>query len=350
MPVDVVRLSVGARRASLLVSTRRLARVFLAGLLLSSVLPTAAAALTREKFTLGPHVYEPDQLTLGPDGNLWMTDVSSNSTVGMGYSAIARMRPNGEVKRYAASGYDITTGSDGNLWYTRPKENKIGRLTPTGVVTEFSGLAASSCAQSQENSSWPSEITAGPDGNLWFSETRGCRIGRITPNGSLTEFDVGDNTFPEALTAGPDGNVWFLTRNAVGRITPAGQVVYFYIGYGNSSIAAGPDGNLWVTGFKGTFAMTPYGVVVRFIAKVNGSSITSGPDGKLWVSGDWAGAPTNLQPRHDLWRVSTGGQVVQYFVGRAQSQFEQHEGANTIILGPQGKLWMSGPRNIWRLS
>jgi virginiamycin B lyase len=42
----------------------------------------------------------------------------------------------------------------------RVAAQQIGRITPAGVITEFSeGLTDS-----------PSGITAGPDGNLWFTE------------------------------------------------------------------------------------------------------------------------------------------------------------------------------------
>ena len=50
--------------------------------------------------------------------------------------------------------------------------NRIGRITPLGVVTEFSaGITAGA---------GPLGITAGPDGNLWFTEPNGNRIGRIS--------------------------------------------------------------------------------------------------------------------------------------------------------------------------
>ena len=33
-------------------------------------------------------------------------------------------------------------------------------------------------------------ITTGPDGNLWFTEFGAGKIGRITPSGSITEFPI----------------------------------------------------------------------------------------------------------------------------------------------------------------
>src|SRR5262245_60235950 len=77
----------------------------------------------------------------------------------------------------------ITRGPDGNLWFTEADANRIGRITPAGVVTQFpAGITPGS---------QPGEITAGPDGNLWFTEADGNRIGRITPAGVVTEFSAG---------------------------------------------------------------------------------------------------------------------------------------------------------------
>ncbi len=56
----------------------------------------------------------------------------------------------------------IATGPDGNLWFTERNLDRIGRITPAGVVTEF-GTGISPDANLRR-------ITAGPDGNLWFTE------------------------------------------------------------------------------------------------------------------------------------------------------------------------------------
>ena len=68
----------------------------------------------------------------------------------------------------------------------------------------------------------PSVITAGPDGNLWFTEFNAGKIGRITPSGSITEFAIPTaNSRSQGITAGPDGNVWFAESltSRIGRIT-----------------------------------------------------------------------------------------------------------------------------------
>ena len=82
----------------------------------------------------------------------------------------------------------------------------------TGTITAFSLPTANTL---------PYGITAGPDGNLWFTEYYGNKIGRITPGGTITEFPLpAADSSPTAITAGPDGTLWFIEPNGdkIGRI------------------------------------------------------------------------------------------------------------------------------------
>ena len=91
--------------------------------------------------------------------------------------------------------------------------NKVGRITPAGVITEFPIPTASSL---------PWAITPGPDGSLWFTERTGNKIGRITPAGVITEFPIPTaNSQPYNIVTGPDGNLWFTEYvGKIGRISP----------------------------------------------------------------------------------------------------------------------------------
>src|SRR5690242_855284 len=88
----------------------------------------------------------------------------------------------------------MVTGPDGALWYTNSIGNSIGRITTSGHVK--SAFHAPSIRR-------PSGIAAGPDGALWF--TNSWTIGRITTTGQVTVYpDPGIDT-PATITAGPDG-------------------------------------------------------------------------------------------------------------------------------------------------
>ena len=116
---------------------------------------------------------------------------------------------------------DIAAGPDGNLWFTELRRDRIGRITPAGTITEYPLPTADS---------YPGGIAAGPDGNLWFTEGEGNQIGRITPRGRITEYPLPTaDSGPSGIAAGPDGNLWFTesSGNKIGRITPRGRITEY---------------------------------------------------------------------------------------------------------------------------
>ncbi len=236
-------------------------------------------------------------LTVGPDGRVWFV---------AGTPWIGRLAPNGALTRLPTriagprgweSADSITGGPDGNLWFTTGWA--IGRITPEGAVTPFPLRLGQTAT----------DITSGPDGNLWFVLSVQGRNGwvehlaKMTTAGAITAF--APMTPPiyvsvlADLTAGPDGNVWFTRRGQIGRITPEGRVRMFSLGLRSgdevSSLATGQDGNLWFTTLSEFFdldrpanrpigRMTPTGAVRFFRTEVESFAITAGPDGNLWFT------------------------------------------------------------------
>src|ERR1700694_5282004 len=76
------------------------------------------------------------------------------------------------------------------------------RCLLSALISEYGGLTPNSA---------PTDITLGPDGNLWFTEEFASKIGRINlATGRLTEFPTPTpNSEPNGITTGPDGNIWF---------------------------------------------------------------------------------------------------------------------------------------------
>ena len=105
------------------------------------------------------------------------------------------------------------SGPDGNLWFTEVIGNRIGQATTAGDITDFPIPTASTN---------PYAITVGSDGALWFAEIVGNQIGRSTTAGAITEFHVPTaDSQPNGIAAGPDGALWFTQSNAnkIGRMT-----------------------------------------------------------------------------------------------------------------------------------
>jgi streptogramin lyase len=261
----------------------------------------------------------------------------------------------------------ITTGSDGNLWFTETGADRIGRMTPAGVLTEFPLPAVTISPGSTSPRPGPTEITSGPDGALWFTGIPG-ELGRITTAGVVTEFAVsaGTSSTPVTLsgiTAGPDGAVWFTgIPGEIGRITTSGVVTEFAVPdipppAGSAAgipgppatlaaITVGPDSALWFTGVPGEVGrITTAGVVTEFkVPDIYGSvqvlgAITTGPDGALW----FAGAPGQVG------RITTAG-VVTGFALPSDSSGDAPTPAK-ISPGPDGALWFTGvPGKVSRIT
>jgi streptogramin lyase len=291
----------------------------------------------------------PGGITAGPDGNLWFTwfanfiDPATGRLIDQGSGGIGRITPKGAVTKFPAgvgAFPSITAGPDGNLWFTT-SGNRIGRITTKGVVTEFPlgpGILEVPA------------ITGGPDGNVWFPEVvpdpaepncSNCtvtHIGRITPAGVVSHFSAGvpDNNF--GITAGPDGNVWFThLGEGIGRITPKGAVTEFpaagrkdelgeVIGGPGYTITAGPDGNLWFTGWDapGIGRITPDGVATQFSTGHRSAyGIAAGADGNLWFT-----------TRTRIGRITPAG-VASYFSVGLSADASPY----AITAGCDGNLW-----------
>jgi streptogramin lyase len=285
------------------------------------------------EFVIPPHPTGiPNAITRGPDGNVWIAQTLDQTLA----SQIDRINPDGTLTAFIAQApaqiLRITPGRDGNLWFT-DQFGKIGRITTSGVITEFSaGLPSQS---------FPFGITAGPDGNLWFTfivSNAGFMIGRITPAGTITTFPVNPHShYAGGITAGPGGNLWFLEGDvhfgAIGRITPSGVVTEFPVPASRLlDIAAGPDGNLWFTdnGRNTIGRITPSGTIREFTLDQHFTDeyvgITAGPDGNLWFTEEVA---------NRVGRITPAGVISEFTVPTPRTA--PHE----ITVGPDGNLWFT---------
>jgi virginiamycin B lyase len=166
-----------------------------------TMLPTAA---TRTTIT---------SLVGGPDGNLWVTEVSTYwgdsvaKVTTTGWGSFTNYR----LANHHASPQSINVGPDNNLWFTESSGNSIGRITTGGAITEFALPIGST----------PQQIVSGPDGALWFTEKGTGKIGRMTATGRLSELALASaSSQPFGITRRQDGTLWFTEQsgNCLGKV------------------------------------------------------------------------------------------------------------------------------------
>jgi virginiamycin B lyase len=298
-------------------------------------------------------------------------------------TSVAQAAQNPIEKQYKtpienASPSHITTGADGNLWFTESSSvfdeetfefhSSIGRITPTGDITEF--RACESCV--------PNDIVQGP-GNILYYTNNDNLLGRMTTDGqSLTprspglfvggnrlaagggniwvtdfnrdviwKYDVSAETFqsfapptpnsnPGDIAVAADGIVWFTQNSpapgAIASFDPAtGVFTETPVDPGGQprSIAVANDGSIWYTKIvvdrvgrlnPGTRQVTEFQVG----AETEPAEIAAAPDGTLWFTQSFSGNAA---------QINTDGMVV-----RQSRPIKGSEPAG-IVVAPGGDPW-----------
>lgn len=284
----------------------------------------------------------------GPDGNLWFGEYGPS----LGRITVGGVVTQTTIPSNPSMVGNLVFDSGGNLWFIEVYNNcaggecetRIGRLAPTGGITEFpipSGAAGSN-------------LVLGSDLNIWFATIPATcctsSIYKISPSGSLSGYPL--SSIVSWITAGPDGNLWFTeATNRIGRISPGGTMTEFSAPgtlYGNLGlIMAGSDGALWFTEQTGKIGrITTTGVVSEFALPLHVSGMTSGPDGAIWFT---EGAsqeyhfpfPPPPSP-HKVGRITLDGTIVEISLPSTANPAG-------ITTGPDGNLWVTAGTLIYRI-
>jgi streptogramin lyase len=290
---------------------------------------------------------QPTSMVHAVDGNFWFTEFGGN--------AIGRITPAGVVSQFSLASLGADTGpldlvsdsANGFLYFTENNTGVIGRINP------MAGSDAAILASETQSAIVPSGagagvhgITVGPDGNLWFAETRVDRIANVNPSlSTINEFSTGitAGAAPVNIVAGPDGALWFTeshnaSTGAIGRITTAGVVTNEFLvpGFENNNdpqdITVGPDGALWFTeaGTDVIGRITTTGAIQPFAlpAGSDPQGITSGPFGLLYFAESGSGL---------IGSITTAGVFTQLGAGQIASGSQPTD----IASGGTNALWFT---------
>lgn len=302
--------------------------------LAAAAAPTQAAPQVSGVFDL-PGVTTNGQLTVGPDGDVWVAleqavgRVSPTGSVtvlqaadlgdtigfltggitsaggfiwvsqspGAGKEALVKIPPSNPAGATGVTGTGITAGStavttgpDGNVWVgTDGKLTKVPPANPAGATTyPITGAA-------------PKAVTASGDGTLWVTDTlNGGRLLNVTTTGAATPYTVGGQ--PQFLAASPAGQVLFGAPNnspqQITRLLPGGLPIAIDRPAGSDpfGVAFGADGAFWVAEFQGNrlARVTTDGTLTTLgglpvLPGQGPRQITAAPGNRLWVTLDKPG-------------------------------------------------------------
>lgn len=183
-------------------------------------------------------------------------------------------------------------------------------------------------------------LALGPDGNIWVAlGSDNPDVARVSPDGTVTPFTATDLNSPVGIVAGPDGNMWATQTNAIVKFSPANpagatKTTINQIG-SSKGIVVGQDGNLW-TGSDANVIRIPPGnpggftVIPSNVPNFSARETTSSSDGTIWVANGEGNTPGVLP-------VSLAGTAGTMVAASTTGQ------VNGVAAGPGGQIAYTQP-------
>lgn len=243
----------------------------------------------------------------------------------------------------AADASQIVAGPDGALWFTETNANKIGRITTSGKISE---IPVPNDTPGTSDSG-PTKIVAS-GGALWFLTDLGESVYRLTTSGTLTELAQGNAVVSGyAIAPSDDGGVWVMTTDngELVRVSPSGTTTPFPASYANTlfGIAEAPDGSVWFNnGGSDLYRLTDAGATTAIpLSSAGGdqvSSIAFDKRGHAWF--------TEYAPPGEFTAACCGeiGEVTGG-AGHITPIGEQRSGVgvapHSMTLGPDGDMYFA---------
>jgi virginiamycin B lyase len=233
-----------------------------------------------------------------------------------------------------AEPFDLAAGPDGSMWFTEFRADMIGRISPSGVISQFKVPTAGA---------GPYQIAAGPQGSMWFTEYNTTKIGQVSRSGHVTEFPLPKPTYGgtgiigpvsgQVLVADPAGFIDSIS--ATGAVTRTRVPSAFGFPF---AIAQLRNGTVWLSELTGYYEFSrhllsfrpgsgkPVQTVTLPDPLSNVVALAAGRGGAVWFADFGTSQAGELSP---------GGRVRLFGVR------SPYGGISDIALGPDGSMWLS---------
>lgn len=283
----------------------------------------------------------PNAIAVDSNGNVWFTL--------MNISSLAELNPsNGLVHQYriptganngTTSWGMVIDNTRGLVWFTEQATNSVWSFNiHTHHFTRY---------ELKTQYGFPFGIALDNQGNVWFTEFFGNKIGEITTNGTMTEIPIPlQNKYlePSGITVGPQGRIWFT-------LPGINETGYYYHGEFSFQNLAGlvldpvgisfdQQGNIWMTQHGPNFIseFNPSGGVFKTISTTippEGSSLPYfdhvDQNGNVWFNEHNGNAMSEFIPSNNT--------LVEYFIPTRIEVMGNISGMLTSALSPSGAPW-----------
>ena len=237
------------------------------------------------KSTTLPGLVAPFGIVAAADGSAWFTEYDSGPAPARNGGRVAQIAPDlgltelpnlaNQTGVFDSSRFDpkpkgITIDGSGTPWFAEYSAGlpgyRIAKVSGAAYTEYFPPcVAGSSYCSGQASGSALSDVAAGHDGAIWYTNELKRTVGRLVPGQTVTEFPLaqlgtglGAGT-PRAISVAPDGTLWLAvaggaatSANAIVKIVPSDPPVAttWTLGARLGPLAVAPDskGNVWFSG------------------------------------------------------------------------------------------------------
>lgn len=240
----------------------------------------------------------------------------------------------------------IVAHPDGSLWFTEEDANKVGRLAPNGTITEIPFEA------DFPGTTTVKDLDIGPDGSVWVLYQQGRYVAKLNAAGTVVASgEIGN--FADSIRVGPDGVAWITTSYAdtyVVRVV--GNTIYELPNSPECEDALGEaaDGTMWCRTSSGLTRLDANGGGVTYPANNYAAypyAIAAGPIGSIWFGRYFGGTIFTSPDDGEVGYLNAAtGQVVAYNTGSRTAPSD-------LVQGPDGNMWFTSigaAKGIGRIS
>jgi virginiamycin B lyase len=181
---------------------------------------------------------------------VWFTDQLADSV--WSFNATSGSFTRYHVPTQLSSPYQVAVDGDGNVWFTEIDGGKIGEITPQGAIREYTVPAGASSSPATSLTG-PAGIAIGRAGVVWFTEVYEDSVGSLS-NGTFHEYPLTGAVSPTGIALDPQGDVWVTLHGGsyIAELNPAKnstRIISTSVPGGVSTlpyfVAVDPQGNVW---------------------------------------------------------------------------------------------------------